>query len=428
MPATWKPIRVAELELAEGIKPMGGLDGYAALYLLVRYQGQPIGWAWLGGLSGGEVPVSQLRAAISQQLGWEFVPLLLAGPPVAPPQVRAAGPISVVVQAGGRAADLEACLRALRALDYPTYEIIVIGGESLPGLSHPLVRYIDGGRGGLNEARNRAVVEAYHPIVAFVDAAGRPDRGWLQALAGAFADPIVMAASGPVAPARLESRAQIQFEFDYEERGRSFSRRVIRRDNLARLARKESKRDQHDHLWRGTLTPAELLSTHLFGSGYNMAFRRDVFSAVGLFDTAFDAIPGGYGGEMELFQRLVMAGYTLVYEPAALVWQVYPGDEAAFREEAFRRGQAFGAYLLACALNQANRRRSILGFAGQEWLLGRIAARLYRPGRLPRQIILRELAGALSGPFVYAAARRRLGRMRLRSEGPVIARSFDLSG
>jgi glycosyltransferase involved in cell wall biosynthesis len=382
-------IKVLELELSEQITPVLGVEGYSGLYILVRYQGRPVGRIHIT-VHQPVVSAERLREAITEQLGWELLPHVL-GELIVP---RAAGkkplpPISVVVCTRDRVDQLKCCLQALMTLDYPDYEIIVVDnasrGDDIARLVDCLpVRYVREERPGLDWARNRGIAEARHDFVAFTDDDARPDRGWLQAIACAFTGPEVMAVTGLVVPAELETRAQIRFELIYSGMGRGFRRRTIRRE---------------------TLTDRGLLWASNFGVGANMAFRRDLFAAIGTFDVALDVgTPSGGGGDNEMFHRLVARGYTLCYEPAALVWHTHRRDAASLRQLVYNNGRSFGAYLLTCARNRTVSRFSILRFAAREWLGWWLLRRLRRPGRLPRHLVTIELIGALLSPLAYRAA------------------------
>jgi len=304
----------------------------------------------------------------------------------------AAMPISVVVCTRDRPDQLADCLHALLALDYPDYEVVVVDNASRSDDTARLVadlpvRYVREERPGLDWARNRGIAEARHDIVAFTDDDVRPDRHWLSAIARAFAASEVMAVTGFVAPAELETSAQMTFEFGYGGMSHGFRRRVIRRDSL---------------------TTRELLWASAFGTGANMAFRREAFARVGPFDVALDVgTPSGGGGDVEMFHRLLARGHTLVYEPAALVWHTHRRDAASLRQLVRNNGRSFGAYLITCARNRTLSRRSILHFAIRYWLGGWILRRLCRPGKFPRHLVALELAGALLSPLAYQTAQRR---------------------
>jgi hypothetical protein len=380
--------------------------------LLVRYHQQPIGWVWITDLQHPVVSPTQLRQAIKKQLGWDLTRLVLGRQlktqPIEPPTQM---PISVIVYLPAHTDQADGCLQALSQLDYPEYEIVAISNDPDFGRKAALpsrrpVRCIFEEQPGLNRARNRGVVEACYGLIAFIDAAARPDRYWLAAIARAFNAPEVMAVTGLVAPAELETKAQIIFECDYGGLGRGFTRRTIRRDGITAMDRKETAKEQRAWLWRSSMAPAELLSAHHFGVGHNMAFRRDLFMKIGLFDVpAGDDLSNENYSDIEMFHRLVIQGYVLVYEPAVLIWQTHPPAEAELRKLAYNRGQAFGAYLLSCVYNRTFGWSSILEFAVCTYFYKELLSRLYRPGNCPRRLLLLELAGVLLSPLSYFTAR-----------------------
>ncbi len=123
---------------------------------------------------------------------------------------------------------------------------------------------------------------------------------------------------------------------------------------------------------------------------------------------ALDAgTPSGGCGDVEMFHRLISCGYTLIYEPAALVWHTHRRGAAALRRLIYNNGLSFGSYLITCARNRTVGRFSILRFAARHWLGGWILRRLLRPSRLPRHLVAIELAGALLSPLAYSASQAR---------------------
>jgi GT2 family glycosyltransferase len=381
--------RMAELELSEGIRPIATGQGYHGARILVRRRGRPVGWLSVRCLAGAEISELQIREALAKQVGWQLLPVLLEREGEVERTARPTVPISVVVCTRNRTQWLEACLQALRALDYPEYEIIVVDNapsndDTARLVAQLPVRYVREDRPGLDWARNRGIAAARYDLIAFTDDDARPDRHWLQAMAAAFAQPDVMAVTGFVAPTELDTEAQVMFELGYGGMGHGFQRRAYRENTLG----------EQGLLWASG-----------FGVGANMAFRRKLFAAVGLFDVALDVgTPSGGGGDVEMFHRLVANGFTLVYEPAALVWHTHRREMPALRQQLYDNGRGFASYLLTCARNRSVRRRLILRFAIQNWLGGWILRRLTWPGRLPRRLVAAELAGALRGPWAYRAA------------------------
>lgn len=387
-------IKVHEIELSEEIEPVWGVSGYDGLRVLVRLHGKPIGWVWVDDLRQPAVSSERLHMVIQDQLAWELLPVtLLEVTDDTRHDSDQTIPISIVVCTRNRADQLSGCLRALLALNYPSFELIVVDNAPRDSATAELVarfpaRYVREERPGLDWARNRGIAEATHAIIAFIDDDARPDPGWLLALISAFAEPEVMAVTGLVAPTELETEAQIRFELNYGGMGHGLRRRVINRASLS--------------------GPADLLWASNFGVGANMAFRRDIFASVGLFDVALDVgTPSGGCGDVEMLHRIVARGHTLVYEPQALVWHTHRRDAASLRRLMVDNGRGFGSYLLTCARNRTLSRPAILRFAVRQWLCWWLLRRLLRPRRFPRHLIALELAGALRSPVAYRAAQNR---------------------
>jgi GT2 family glycosyltransferase len=281
-------------------------------------------------------------------------------------------------------------------VDYPSVELLVIDNASndlrvqqLVRASYPSVRYVRELRPGLNWARNRAILEARSEILAFVDDDVVVEPEWLRALATVFAQhPDVMVVTGLVIPYELESEAQALFE-QHGGLGRGFARRWVR------VAQGE------------TLTRAGNVTT--FGTGANMAFRRAIFDRVGGFDPALDAgTVAAAGGDTEIFLRLLKAGSTLVYEPAAVVRHRHRREYGALRAQLTNWSIGVHAALTATMLRYPDERVALTAFIARLLLL-------YFPRRLARAItgsavradlVLSEYGGAFVGLVRYPAARR----------------------
>jgi GT2 family glycosyltransferase len=380
-----------ELELTDGIRPVGGLQAHPdGLRILIRFRDRPIGWVAIEEVAEPILSPERLKEAIAEQIGWELMPSVLGVPDEEAFQPRRQPPISVIVCTRDRTELLARCLDGLLGLDYPEYEIIVVDNAPSTDATARLaakfpVRYVREDRPGLDRARNAGISQARHEIVAFIDDDARPDRRWLTAFARVFEEPEVMAVTGFVAPLELETQAQIRFEEIYGGMGHGFRPKVLQRT---------------------LLTDAQLLWASSFGVGANMAFRREVFRSIGFFDPALDVgTPSGGGGDVEMFHRLVANGSTLVYEPAALVWHQHRRQTAGLRRLIFDNGRSFGGYLLTSMRKETLSRGSILYFAVRHWLWAWLIYRLLKPGRRqPRSLVWIELSGALASPLAYLLA------------------------
>lgn len=98
--------------------------------------------------------------------------------------------VSVVVASYNGERTLELCLRSLKSLNYPDYEVILVDDGSTDRTSHivrdyPFVRYIRHEKNqGLSVARNTGIAAATGQVVAFTDSDCRADEDWLYYLIG----------------------------------------------------------------------------------------------------------------------------------------------------------------------------------------------------------------------------------------------------
>ena len=299
-------------------------------------------------------------------------------------------PISIVVCTRDRPQALQRCLQSLQQLDGPAYEVVVVDNASRDNQTAQIVattpfRYVRENCPGLDWARNRGVAEARYDFIAYVDDDVQVSPDWLCGLTQAFADPKVAAVTGLVLPAELDTPAQQLFE-QYSGMGKGEQIRYFRREMMS------------DH---------QLIAVHQVGVGANMAFRRCVFETLGGFDTALDVgTPACGGGDLEMFHRVLAAGFTLCYEPMALVWHQHRRDMAALRRQLYYNGRSFGVYLINVYRHHGISRIVVVDFAVR-WVIGWLLARLLNCllGRLrfPLNLVWAELWGACHAPWAYRA-------------------------
>jgi len=410
MPEAFRPVRLVDVELTAPPPSLDALDRYGSLRALVRLHGVPLGSVTVP-LRDGRVPARVLEDAIAARLGpaamrhllddhlrasepWRGLGHLLARP--CPRANVPLPPMTVAVCTRGRPALVARCLEALRRLDYPSLDLLVVDNAPTDRATeeavraHAGVRYACEPRPGLDRARNRAIAEARGELLAYTDDDAVPDPGWPRALAAAFASaPDVMAVTGAVVPLSLDTEAQELFE-RAGGFGSPFAPRVFRAERRLAIAR-----------WG---------DAGQLGTGANMAFRRAVFDSVGEFDPALDVgTPTNGGGDIEMLFRVVHAGWALAYTPAALVRHEHRRDRDGLREQLRNNGVGFSAYIV----------RSMLAYPGERlafarvwlrWLLRWPAARFFRSllrqGPVPRDLLAAELVGAFVGLRRYQRARQ----------------------
>ncbi|MGL5059731.1 MAG: glycosyltransferase [Microcoleus sp.] len=395
-------IKLVEIEFTEPIEPIRELKEYEGVRILVRYHGKPLAWAYFNNENWQQtIPADRVRQTIIEQKHWEVLQASLAKQFEPDSPQKNLPPISVVICTRDRTELLEGALKSLLALDYPHREIIVVdnapsNNSTAEFVARFPVRYVKEERPGLDWARNRGIAEAQHEIIAFTDDDARPDRGWLRVMAAAFADPKVMAASGLVSAAELETLPQQQFELVYGGMLQYLHKFKVEGEKLS----------TKDLLWACN-----------YGVGANMAFRREIFEAVGNFDIALDVGTATRGaGDVEMFHRILAKGYTTLYDPSALVWHLHRRSEQALSRQLQDNGRSFGSYLLTCDRNRTVPRWEILKFVASEWLGWWLLRRLRHPGNLPRKLVVSELLGALQSPFAYREAQLQARKLLAISE------------
>jgi GT2 family glycosyltransferase len=299
--------------------------------------------------------------------------------------------------------DLRECLTYLVAQETSrTVEIIVVDNHPASGLT-PLVvaefsgvRLVTEQRRGLAYARNRGLLATQGEIVIATDDDVIAPPDWLEKLLTPFASPDVMVVTGNVLPWKLETAAQRLFEC-YGGLGRGDKRRVA------------------DGKWFRRCRTA--VPTWALGATANAAFRSSIFSHphIGLMDEALGpGMPSGVGEDTYLFYKVLKAGYTLVYEPAAWVWHKHRRDLSALRRQIFDYSKGHVAYHLTTLLRDGDWRAVINLVLLLPWThIRRALRRLSGRSDYPLSLILLEAAGNLVGPQALWKSRR-----RVRREGP----------
>lgn len=235
---------------------------------------------------------------------------LQADLPPAPPQPTC----SVVLCTRGRPDHLATALAGLAELDPAPLEVIVVDNDPGERSCQAEVRkhgfvYLREDRRGLDNARNAGVRTARGDVIVFTDDDCVFPAGWLRALGGAFADPLVGAVTGPAFPYALDTPARIRME-----RQASLTRGLMPR----------------------TLdwTLVSALHAGQAGVGANMAIRGDLLRAV--HEPFPPELDGGTqtrsGGDTYLFIRLLAAGHRIAYEPALFVFHQHRSHWAALDE------------------------------------------------------------------------------------------------
>lgn len=347
---------IGELDIVDGLTSLSGSDADGRRWtegrVLVRCFTEPIGLLYLDIPADG-LSVPALSAAVEEQLGDRIrLTLHQAGVEIegvvpadgvisatVPPYLEArnqallaAPEITVAICTRDRPEKLRKALRSLENQEYPAMRVLVVDNAPADTESRQVASeqssqldldYIVEPTPGLSWARNRALDHTTTEIIAWIDDDETADRWWVTELARAMVEhPEAGAVSGIILPGEIESSAQLWFEEGGgHHKGRGFEPQIFS---------PATRRSQ-----------SPLYPRPQFGTGGNMAFRRDAIEAIGRFNTALGAGTAAKGAEdTAAFSEYLYAGGTLVYHPSALVWHSHRSRMDDLRE--LRRGYGRG--------------------------------------------------------------------------------------
>lgn len=420
----FNPIRMLQVEIG---RPIDGIaaatarngDAYTRAWVLIRLHDQPLGVLELalpdGGLSAEALARAiwdDLGGAINAHLERNGLPTLsslaVTGVPDTgrPPclverdKLIADAPlVSVVIATRDRTESLATCLQAVDALEYPNYEVVVVDNAPSTDATaeliasefadNPRIRYVKEEHPGLGWAHNCGLKHARGEFIAFTDDDVTVDRHWLSEIVRAFSlGPNVGCVTGLIMPLELETLPQ--YWFDVHSRfNKGFQRHVFD---------------------MGPNRPDDPLFTYrnMFGAGANMSYRADALRSVGGLDASLGpGTPATNGEDLDIWYRIIEAGYQLVYQPAALVHHRHREDYAALRHQFYTYGVGFAAYVTKRVATDP-----LEGFR----ILGRIPAILSftraqgHDGadpelQYPAELTKVEWRGRFYGPLAYAKSR-----------------------
>jgi len=329
-------------------------------------------------------PLAELLAAAAP-----LAAVARGGPARAPDTERA----SVIVCTRGRPEDLARCLAALARGRGRPGEVLVVDNDPADPRTRAVVEradavtYVPEPRPGLSAARNAGIRAASGNVIAFVDDDTVVHERWLEALLAGFDGPRVLAVTGGVLPAELRTRAQVVFERRMGHASRGHAR--IAYD----AAFFEPQVAYGVPVWA-------------IGAGANMAFRREAFDRVGLFDERLGAGATGCSEDSELWYRLLAAGYECRYEPDSVVLHHHRAGMDDLRRQAYAylKGHVAALYVqYARHGHRGNLRRIALTLPG--FLIERTVEELLAPPGERTGLLGAEVRGFLAGVGLWRLAR-----------------------
>ena len=413
--ATNERYSLFDVDLARPLNDLHLSPGDTGFAVLVRRDGVPLDF-WMQEANGIEhVGADELSRLICANTGEKIIADAIRQE-MSPASVTGPLPLlTIAICTKDRPAGVERLLSSLQeqAAALPSgsagIEILVVDNAPSDERTRELagrysqVRYVREVRPGLNFARNRALKEARGEILAFLDDDVIVDKDWSAGLASAWTENRKAGAfTGQVLPLELETEAQIVFE-----------RRCGFRHGFNRIR-------------YGSVLPGNPLypgGSGILGAGANMAFNVEMLRNIGGFDEALDTgatVPGG--GDLDIFYRVIRAGFTLVYEPRFMVFHQHRRDmKSLYRQYRRSWGLGFMCYVSKCMKHDPERRPKLKRLV--TWWYVHMLQNIFRNFKkkvqgkihLPPSIFLGELWGGTVGLFGgYARSLRRAEEIRKR--------------
>ncbi len=410
-----------DLELTEQLPSLVVAENQKGIALILRWNGRPIGFVMRPRSSTHILEREELAQLLSREIGTKVLQERLRDELGPPTDDRRFPSLTVAICTKDRPEHLARCLASLMKVKLQrnasqstkgnapasyAFEILVIDNAPSDARTRELVasiqasiqnvRYVQEPRPGLDFARNRALCEASGELIAFLDDDVTVDSLWLCGLVEAWAENKDAAAfTGLVLPYKLEAEAQVLFE----KRG--------------------GFRRGFEKLRYGQTLPGNSVypcGPGIFGTGCNMAFRRDLLLQLGGFDEALDTgrpLPGG--GDLDIFYRIIRAGHPLVYEPKFLAFHEHRHDLEGLRRQYWSWGLGLMAFITKTYDQDRSQRRKLVHLI--VWWFQDMARQLVESllGRhaLPTGMVWAELWGGVVGLLgEYARSVKRIKQIR----------------
>ena len=355
--ASFKPWKVMQLDLNKDLPDLPVSSEHGGVYLVFWWHGIPLGQLEL---AAPQLPLS--RAQLLEQALEIITPAVGAHlfaqgfkanlptlrkyrKPDRPPQPEAllglerplatlseqqrgsalqdAEAVSIIICTRDRPEQLKGCLAALQELNQKPREIIVVDNAPTTEMTrelvaqHPDVTYILEPRPGLSVARNTGIQASTGSIIAFTDDDVRVHPDWLRHHLRAFDDPKVMATTGLILTAELETEAQLLFHKGHAGAGWGYRALTFDSAYFASMKRRGVP------VWQ-------------VGAGANMAFRREIFDRVGLFDERLGAGASGCSEDSEMWYRVLAEGWHCHYAPTAVVFHYHRAELSALENQMYQ--------------------------------------------------------------------------------------------
>jgi GT2 family glycosyltransferase len=400
-----KPALVVDYELSTPLSALAEdvpeLDEYERVWTILRTAGRPIA------MVDTAASIPDIEDAVIQTMQGELADRIAVGADDSVTigdsgDLHPSPSVSVVICTRERPIDLARALDSLEAQTYRDFTVVIVDNVPISSETRdvadryrdhfPRLLYVVEPKPGLSHARNCALRHVDTEVVAWLDDDENADSTWLSEIVNVFRiRPDTAAVSGTVIPAELETWPQWWFEqYGGHSKGRGFERAVFAHGDT------------------GDQSPLYPLPP--FGVGANMAFRTEVLQGIGGFDNGLGAGTLTFGGEDVLaFSQLLLSGYTVVYEPAAMTRHFHRRTYDALERQMYGYGVGLTAYYVALLRWDWRLIFPLFGLVPRALvdMLGRDSAiTTALPQDFPSGLFGLKRRGMLMGPIAYWRARR----------------------
>lgn len=311
-------------------------------------------------------------------------------------------PVTVVVCTRDRPARLQTCLQWLKQQDYPAYRILVVDNSDDPSPTREIaqllnVGYLRAAQTGKSNAMNLALGTVTDRWMALTDDDCRPEPQWLRQLVAPTADSQCRCVTGLVLPACLDNEAEILFE-EYGGLGRGFRPLIF-------------------GPWYFTASRLRPPTTWNIGAGANMLIDRQLVAGFGGYDPDMGAgCRAGTGEDIDIFYQVLRRGYTIHYNPRAIVHHYHRADDQSLRRQIAAYAVGHTAYHWRCLWKFGDLRSlAYLVYHLPRAMAWRREQCLRGKSRYPLSMLAMEARCMLAGPLVYTAAWLRRTFLRMAS-------------
>ena len=421
----FSPVRMMDVEITEPL-PAVPCDGQRQrMWVVGRLHTEPVGVCVVrldrDGLTPDQIGAllwPEIREPVTERFAAAGLPLprtltaagLDADPAVWPflrlrQAVLAEAPfISVIVPTRGPPERGQTWLDCLGRQEYPRFEVVVVDNaptsdavrtfvEAAQG-SGMALRYVREPRPGTSWAANAGIAASAGEIITFCADDGEPDRHWLAGLACGFTrGDDIGCVTGMVLPARLETPAQELYEqFGGFRKSRGFAPAIFSR--------------------HGPQSPVYPVPP--FGTGACVAYRREALERIGGFDVGLGpGTPARAAEDLLAMSMVLLAGYRIAYEPAALMRHEHRRDLDGLRRQMEGYGVGLTAYYAALLRHRPSVLPELIRLAptGLGYLRKVNFRRTTAPLDLLEGLRRRHVRSMLMGPVAYMRSVRRQARV-----------------